>query len=97
MESDVRTDASHRSDGMRRYRPTERDTYHALSCIHSARRALADAESYISGKVACSNPYERARLALALAEANAHTALEEAAGFLDSDDGEDGGNEHTYA
>jgi hypothetical protein len=62
---------------------SERETYHALSCIHAARRALGDAESYINGNAACPNPYERARVALALAEANIATATEEARSFVD--------------
>lgn len=64
---------------------SDRDTYFALSCIHAARKALGDAESYINGNVAgCPNPYERARVALALAEANVATATEEARGFVDA-------------
>jgi len=74
-------------------RPKEPETYHALSCVHAARRALADAESYLNGTSICPNPYERARVALALTEANVHAAAEELAGFVDTP----GTDEQTHA
>ena len=84
MESDVRRNATGRTGGMQR-RPGKADTYHAVSYVHAARRALNDAEDYLDGRSICPNPYERARVALALAESNLNAANEALAGLVDTD------------
>lgn len=84
MESDVGSDAIGRTGGMQR-RTAKADTYHALSCVHAARRALNDAESYLNGTAICDNPYERARLAVALAEGNINAANEALTGLVDTE------------